>query len=112
MCVVFEERPTFIMILNQITDIFWQIATAVANGTGTTGSAWTFRFTKMRSTACSGNTPFAENKFYEFRPKTTFFFYCFITRLLFICLGLGTFRNLRQFHEILHESQSIIGQIF
>ena len=82
MCVVFEERPTFMMILNQITDIFWQIATAVANGT--TGSAWTFKFTKMRSTACSGNTLFAENKFYEFRPKTTFFFF-------FIASSLGCF---------------------
>ena len=28
----------------------------------------------MRSTACSGSALFAENKFYEFRAQTTFFF--------------------------------------
>ena len=33
MCTVSAEKPTFIMMLNQTTDILWQTATAVANGT-------------------------------------------------------------------------------
>ena len=58
-------KPTFMMILNQMMDILWQTATAVANGT--TRSAWTFKlkFFEMRSTTCNGNALFAENKVYE-----------------------------------------------
>ena len=88
------------MILNQITDIFWQIATAnckIANGT--TGSAWTFKFTKMRSTACSGNALFAENKFMNLGRRQLFFF---IASSLGCCLyawGLSeTFANFTKFY--------------
>ena len=32
-CIVPAEKPTFMMMLNQTTDILWQAATAVTNGT-------------------------------------------------------------------------------
>ena len=53
------------MILNQMMDILWQPAAAVANGT--TRSAWTLnlKFFEMRSTTCNRNSLFAENKVYE-----------------------------------------------
>ena len=45
-------------------DILWQTAAAVVNGT--TRSAWTFKFFfDMRTTTCSGNALFTEDRLFE-----------------------------------------------
>ena len=53
------------MILNQMIDILWQTAAAVA--TSTTRSALTFKLKlfEMKITTCNGYALFAENKLYE-----------------------------------------------
>ena len=52
-----------------MTDILWQTAASVANGTTT--SAWAFKLTffEIKGTTCNGNALFAENWLYENENK-------------------------------------------
>lgn len=105
MCIVPAEKPAFMMILHQMTDILWQTA-AAANGT--TRKAWKFQFKffEMRSTTCSENVVFTENKLYEFRPQKKFI-------LLFLLLHHQVVVYMARVRNFLHaQKPSSIPRVF
>ena len=65
MYILFVGEPTFIMILNQIVDIFWQTAAPVTNGTTTSARTFKLTFSGIKSITCNDE----ENKLYENENK-------------------------------------------